>query len=200
MYVKARGCGQQHISSRSVVASWLPLRLQWSIWMDDGHFWRDVHRDAVAKYTLGRQTRSGGFSFYAYPAWGVDVPHVPDTYAALAILQILKVPVPNSETCRAWLLQEQDSNGGYPMIAIAYAAFKALQLLGSRAPHDPRGYLQRSTQVLGLIDTPKLNLARKTKTVLQCLELWHAYDMATWAHMKGAVRDAVAHLRGQHGG
>ena len=117
--------------------------------MDDGHFWRDVARDAVAKYTLGQQTQSGGFSFYAYPAWGIDVPHVPDMYAALAILQILKVPVPNSETCRAWLLQEQDPNGGYPMIAIAYAAFKALQLLACRPLHDPCGYLQRSAQVLG---------------------------------------------------
>jgi hypothetical protein len=168
--------------------------------MDDGHCWGDVDRDAVVRYTLGRQTQLGGFSFYAYPAWGVDEPNVPDTYAALAILQILKIAVPNAETCRAWLLHEQYPSGGFPMIAIAYAAFKALQILGSRPLYDLRDYLQRSAQVLGFTDTPEVNLAGKTKTVLQCLKLWHAYDIAIGTNLKAAVRDAVVHLRGPHGG
>lgn len=168
--------------------------------MDDARSLRDVDRDAVAKYALGQQTRSGGFSFYAYSAWGVDEPHVADTYAAIAILRILDVPVPRFEACRAWLLHEQDPSGGYPMLGIAYSAFKALQLLGAHPLYDPRGYLQRSAQALGLADPPTLNLAGKAERVLQCLKLWHACDIPIGAAMTGVVRDAVAQLRGQDGG
>lgn len=167
---------------------------------DDARCWRDFDRDAVMKYTIGRRTRSGGFSFYAYPAWGVDEPHVPDTYAAIAILWLLKVPVPRIEDCRAWLLSEHDPAGSYPMLGIAYAAFKALQLLGTHPLYDMCCYLQRSALALGLANSPKLNLAGKTEIVLQCLRLWCACGMAFAAGVTGAVRDAVAHLRGQHGG
>ena len=162
--------------------------------------WRGVDRDAVANYVLGRQTRSGGFSFYAYEDWGVDEPHVPDTYAALAILRILDIPVPHRQACQAWLLNEQDRAGGYPMLVIAHAAFKALQLLGCRPLYDPRDYLQKSAQGFGLVGSMRLTLAGKTATIVQCLELWRAFDMPISEDVTRAVRDALARLRSPDGG
>jgi hypothetical protein len=63
--------------------------------MQNDPLWDGVDVKACHSCVAGRQTREGGFCYYAHSEWGVEEPNAPDTHAAIAIFRILGLAVPD---------------------------------------------------------------------------------------------------------
>lgn len=144
-----------------------------------------VDRKAAIRYVLGRQTPSGGFSYYR--SWGVEEPGAADTYHALAILQFFGVELPHAESCRRWLGAIQGDNGSYSGLATAWYTLLALDCLDATPRRDVVPWLTRRadilfTQVEGEAYSPRL------------LELTRFIDLARRFHVAttlGRCQEAV---------
>ena len=84
---------------------------------------------AVGAYVLSRRTPTGGYCFYRTPAWGVEEPNAPDTFAALESLRLLGLEVPEPDLTRTWLRSLQDDQGGFTTLTVGWAALR-----GARTP------------------------------------------------------------------
>jgi hypothetical protein len=156
--------------------------------------------EACYRYTLGCQTSRGGFCFYAYPQWGVEDPNTLDTYAAVAMLRLLRRPVPEVEHCTTWLKAQQDALGGYSTLVIGYAALKALQLLGAEPLRDPRRFLHETAGMLRLTDPSGRGLTGWISSALRCIELWRDYGIAVSEQIRFGGAAALGRLHGADGG
>ncbi|MDA8290067.1 MAG: hypothetical protein M0Z33_00050, partial [Actinomycetota bacterium] len=150
---------------------------------------------AATRYVLGRRTASAGYSFYRTPEWGVDEPSAPDTLAAVESLRILRTEPPGAEATVAWLRGLQEDDGSYPTLTIAWAAIRALVLLGA-SPARPVGeYLERvSRPVLARRSSADWTSAlRDAARVMELAGLGYAPLGASgsWscAELLGAARD-----------
>ncbi len=133
-----------------------------------------VDCEAAIRYVLGRQTPSGGFSYYR--SWGVEEPGAADTYHALAILRFFEVDIPHAESCRRWLGAIQGDDGSYSALATAWYTLLALDFLDAAPRQDVVPWLTRRsdillTQVEGEADSPRL------------LELTRFIDLARRFHV-----------------
>jgi hypothetical protein len=162
--------------------------------------WAGIDAEACYRYTLSRQTPRGGFSFYAYPEWGVAEPNAPDTYAAVAILALFGRPVPRIDDCIAWLANQQDSCGGFPTLIIGFAVLKALRLLGAQPLLDPRSYLREQGKMLHLTDTSNRNLVGWLTSARRCVALWQDYSLAASEAVREGIAATLARLRVENGG
>ncbi len=88
-----------------------------------------IDHDAAARYVLGRQGASGGYSFYRTPEWGIDEPNAPDTGAALSALRRLGIAAPRRDATVAYLRALQDDGGGFPTPIIGRAVLNGLAAL-----------------------------------------------------------------------
>jgi len=155
---------------------------------------------ACRRYTLACQTSQGGFCFYAYPEWGVEEPNAPDTWAAVAILDLLNSPMPRAAQCRAWLAAEQDTSGGYPTLVIGHAVLRALRLLGAEPRRDPRPFLVEMARRLGLADPSRMAFSEWLVAARDCIELWQSYAIAISERERVGIGAALARLRHADGG
>lgn len=90
-----------------------------------------LDRPAVARYVAGRRVPGAGYCFYRTPAWGVEEPNAPDTFAALRSLGLLDEPVPEPAQTAGWLRSLQGGDGSYPTLTIAWAALRGLDELAA---------------------------------------------------------------------
>ena len=162
--------------------------------------WSGVDIEACYAYTLGRQTRHGGFCYYAYVPWGVEEPNALDTNAALAILDLLKRPVPRSEDCADWLLAVQDELGGYSSMLIGWSTLKALRLLGLVPSRDPHGYLRNAAERLLQVTRASHGLAGWLTNALRCFDLWMDFGLRPGNRERQGLAGALATLRSDDGG
>jgi hypothetical protein len=167
--------------------------------MADRSPWDGIDADACCRYVVGRQTRGGGFSFYAHQDWGVEEPNSPDTYAAIAALQLLGAVVPNAGRCKDWLNDQQEPSGAYPTLVIGHAALKALRFLAAEPRYDPRPFIRRWDSIL------RPTRARKPPPgwladLLRWIELCTDFGIAPSAEMHGQVSAALAAVRCEGGG
>ena len=160
----------------------------------------DFDVEACCRYTRSRQTREGGFCFYAYPQWGVEEPNAPDTHAAVGIFRPLGLQTPDRERCAAWLIAQQDASGGFQTAVIAYAVLKALGLLGVQPRRCPRRYLRETAERLHIADRSPRNRDGWLVSALHCIELWKCFDIAVTAPMRKGVASALNRLQGGEGG
>lgn len=83
-------------------------------------------RGRARTYVLSRQSSAGGFCFYRYGP--VDEPNVRDTYSALESLELLDIPVPESERTIEFLTHARLWGPAY-----LYDCVCSLELLGATA-------------------------------------------------------------------
>jgi hypothetical protein len=162
--------------------------------------WAGIDAEACYRYTLSRQTPRGGFSFYAYPEWGVAEPNAPDTYAAVAILALFGRPVPRMEDCAIWLAEQQDRSGGFPTLIIGVAVVKALRLLGMEPSWDPCSYLREQGERLWLGDASNRNRSGWLASARRCIALWQDYGLPTSEPTRDRIAVTLRHLWVENGG
>lgn len=146
-----------------------------------------IDTDACYRYTLGCQTRHGGFSFCAHPEWGVEQPNAPDTWAALEIAAKLGKPVPKSLPCIAWLRTQQDEFGGYPTLIIGHAVLQALRLLRAEPNRDPRAFVAAWSDRLQLTTTNSRRGQDWLSDVRKIIALRVLYHVGGESEVQGAV-------------
>lgn len=156
--------------------------------------------EACYRYTLGRQTRQGGFCFYTHAEWGVEEPNAPDTRAALEIVAKLGRSIRNPLQCVAWLRAQQDASGGYSTLIIGDAALKALQRLNAEPERDPRRFLIDCSERLRLAAPDGQRHQGWLSAARRCVELRGLYDIAVTTAVRKAVASALTSLRGSEGG
>lgn len=102
-----------------------------------------IDRAAALRYLYSRRCPQGGYSFYRTPAWGVEEPNAPDTFAALDALRLLGEPAAEDARSAAWLQGLQDADGSWPTLTIAADADAALDLLGTSPRYELSPWLHR---------------------------------------------------------
>jgi hypothetical protein len=167
--------------------------------MGDRSPWDGIDADACCRYVLGRQTREGGFSFYAHHDWGVEEPNTLDTYAAIAALQLLRAVIPNARRCEDWLKEQQEPSGAYATLVIGHTALKALRLLAAEPQYDPRPFIRRWDSILRPTRERK-PLPGWLADVARWIELCADFGVAPSAEMQGQVSAALAAVRCKGGG
>lgn len=112
-----------------------------------------IDHEAAARYVVGRQGASGGYSFYRTPEWGIDEPNAPDTSAALSAFRRLGVAAPRRDTTIAYLRALQDLDGGFPTPVIGHAVLSGLAALDATSLRSPKDWARAvCDQALGAHD------------------------------------------------
>jgi hypothetical protein len=168
--------------------------------MNEDRRWTSIDVGNCVRYTLEHQTSHGGFCSYAYPAWGVEEPNTPDTYAALAILDLLRTPVPERDRCLSWLQAQQDDSGGFQTWVIAEATLGALRLLGTEPRRDPRPFLKGLANLFAPVDLARGSGDGWLSRVSRCVGLWRAYEIGLTTPMRDGIAAALGGLRCADGG
>lgn len=156
--------------------------------------------EACRGYTLSRQTRHGGFCYYMYAPWGVEEPNALDTYAALAILDLLHCPVPRVRDCADWLSNLQDERGGYSSLLIGWSTLKALRVLSLGPLRDPRDYLLNTGKRLLHATPTARGLEGWLVNALRCFELRPDFDLHPSDSERRILGNVLLLLRSDDGG
>lgn len=159
---------------------------------------RGIDLGACYRYTLSRQTRAGGFSFYTHPEWGVDEPNAPDTCAAVEIIAALGEAMPDVSSCIAWLQAQQADSGDFPTWTIGHAVLKALRHLGAKPERDPQpnllGYANRLR-----VSAPKAQPGWLLQAA-RCVELFRILDLELPCAFRETIPGTLTSLRHADGG
>ena len=147
---------------------------------DDG---RAVSLDlaAIGAYVLSRRTPSGGYSYYRTPAWGVEEPNAPDTFAALESLRLLGLEVPEPDQTRTWLRSLQDAQGGFVTLTVGWAALRALALIGAGPVGSPLRWIAHNGRIISAHkpDAAWPEVLRNALRLVELLDLVGLSDVAT---------------------
>ncbi|MDD3760455.1 MAG: hypothetical protein PHO57_06445 [Acidithiobacillus sp.] len=136
---------------------------------------------AALHYIHSRRCPQGGYSFYRTPEWGVEEPNAPDTFFALASLQLLGVEPLEVVRTEDWLSDLQSADGSWPTLTIGWAADAALALLERGPRHDPRAWLETLLQQRMQMGDGKRDWRGTLSSLLRLTQLLrrHAPDLLT---------------------
>lgn len=93
--------------------------------------------DKLVQYVKERKNSDGGYCFYR-----LDESNTSDTFYAVAIHNILDIPLEDKENTIEFLLNQQRPDGTYPSIYSAWYSIKTLHILGKRPIYDPTDFLK----------------------------------------------------------
>jgi hypothetical protein len=168
--------------------------------MQSDSIWDGIDVKACHSYVEGRQTREGGFCYYAHPEWGVEEPNTPDTHAAIAIFRILGLAVPDASKCENWLSEQQHPDGSYATLLIGYSALKALRLLAAQPRRDPGHFIRMWPDILRRANDKTTPPSAWFVDMLRWIELCQDHDVLPPADTRDEIIAALDRSRDRHGG
>jgi hypothetical protein len=162
--------------------------------------WQGIDVAACRVYAASRQTREGGFCYYAHSDWGVEEPNAPDTHAAIAIFRLLGVPVPVAEKCAHWLNKQQQPDGGYATLLIGYSTLRALRLLAAEPRRDPRPFIEEQGRILRRGGERATTPSGWLNDILWLVGLCRDHDLCLAPDLRDEIVATVERSRGEDGG
>jgi hypothetical protein len=168
--------------------------------MQNDPAWQGIDVESCHSYVAGRQTRAGGFCYYAHPEWGVEEPNTPDTHAAIAIFRILGLAVPNVTKCLNWLGEQQHPDGSYATLVIGYSALKALRLLAAEPRKDPGQFIKMWRDILRHADDKTAMPSGWFADTLRWIELCQDHDILPPAGTRDEIAAALDRSRDEDSG
>ena len=159
-----------------------------------------IDLEACYRYTLSRRTRSGGFSFYRHPEWGVEEPNAPDTCAAVEIVAALGQAMPDARGCIAWLQGQQGNSGDFETWTIGHAVLKALRHLGGEPERDPSAFLLECAERLRVSAAKAKDQPGWLLQAARCAELFKILELEIPTALGETLPGALASLQHADGG